>query len=143
MPIYLPPISRRRFLSGSLAAASGLVLGRRSAGLEKPAGSDSHRFALLSDIHIAADPAVRMRGVNMFDNLKRVCDEVAALGPLPAAVTIDGDLALARGASEDYTTLIDLLKPLRKAGLPVYLALGNHDDRGHFHNAFPQQKPSS
>ena len=49
MPIYIPPISRRRFLQGSLAATAGLMLprqrGRRAAGRCQslgPAGRYAH-----------------------------------------------------------------------------------------------------
>src|SRR4051794_35525217 len=100
MPIYLPPLSRRRFLAGSLAAASGLALGRalRAAG-EGASQPDPHRFALLSDVHIAADPAAVLRKVTMAENLKKAVAEVTALSPLPANSAINGDLALGTGES--------------------------------------------
>src|SRR5690349_15273546 len=75
MPITLPPlrslpaISRRRFLAGSLAAGAGLLLRRPLLAADETVQSvpvDPHRFALLSDTHIAADPKVAARGVNMF-----------------------------------------------------------------------------
>ena len=49
MPIYLPPISRRRFLAGSVATAAGLLLADRLLAAHIPI--DPHRFALLSDVH--------------------------------------------------------------------------------------------
>jgi hypothetical protein len=37
--------------------------------------------------------------------------------------------------------LVALLKPLGGAGLPVHLALGNHDHRGRFWEALPAESP--
>jgi hypothetical protein len=139
MPLHLPPISRRRFLAGSMAAASAMALGDALWGADErpPADRDPHRFALLSDVHIAADPAAVLRKVTMAENLKKVIAEVTALSPLPAAAAINGDLALGTGEAGDYATLLDLLKPLRAAGLPVHLGLGNHDRRDRFRAALP------
>jgi 3',5'-cyclic-AMP phosphodiesterase len=140
MPLYLPPISRRRFLTGSIAAASAIALGDTlwGAANQPPSERDPHRFALLSDVHIAADPAAVLRKVTMAEHLKKVAAEVAGLSPLPAWGVINGDLAMGTGEAGDYATLLDLLKPLRAAGLPVHLALGNHDRRDRFRAALPQ-----
>jgi 3',5'-cyclic AMP phosphodiesterase CpdA len=137
MPIYLPPISRRRFLAGSVAAASGLLLADRLLAADLPI--DPHRFALLSDVHIAADRAKVMRKVNMADHLVKAVAEVAALSPRPAAAEINGDLALGTGEPGDYATLLELLEPMREAGVPIHLTLGNHDDREHFRAADPKR----
>jgi len=153
MPISLPPIgseaknfrpSRRRFLAGSLATAAGLFLQPRSLpslwAADAPATAPSanpDRFALLSDIHIAADRKLVVRDANMFDNLQRVSAEVT--DRRPAAVFIDGDLAYLHGEAEDYAMLVDLLKPLRQAGLPIHLTMGNHDSREHFWAALPEE----
>jgi hypothetical protein len=45
---------------------------------------------------------------------------------------IDGDLAFGTGEAGDYATLGELLTPLRGAGIPLTLALGNHDHRERF-----------
>src|SRR3954469_15864977 len=138
MPITLPPLSRRRFLAGSLSAGAGLLLRTSWLGAADAPATDPHRFALLSDLHIAADPALVARGVNMFNNLKQACGEVIALEPRPAAVIVDGDLAYLKGLAEDYATVVGSLKPLREAGMPVHLTLGNHDDRARFWEAIPR-----
>ena len=144
MPLTLPPITRRRFLTGSLAAGAGLLVRRPwvAAGVEGAAsavGTDPHRVALLSDSHVAAERAVTSRGTNMFDNLTRVCGEVLApVAPpgggdaaarRPAAVMLNGDFAYLKGLVGDYDTALAAVKPLREAGLPVHVTLGNHDDR--------------
>jgi 3',5'-cyclic AMP phosphodiesterase CpdA len=140
VPIILPPISRRRFLAGAVAGGAGLLLRPPAFAAPAPAlETDANRVALLSDPHVAADRALVARGANMFDNLTRVCAEVlepvptsrpsAAQNKLPAAVIINGDLAYLKGFPADYATAVEAVKPLRKAGLPVHLTLGNHDDR--------------
>src|SRR4051812_16651365 len=74
MPFHLPPISRRRFLAGALAAGAGLVFRRGGWAAE----GDPDRWALLSDPHVAADPAMVKSGVNMTEHLRRVTAEVLA-----------------------------------------------------------------
>jgi hypothetical protein len=137
MPITLAPVSRRRFLAGSLAAAGSLALGGRLRAAEEAADPD--RFALFSDTHIAGDRQAVLRGTNMFANLQQACREVQQLAPRPSAVFVDGDLALTTGQSEDYVTLVESLAPLRKHGLPIHLALGNHDHRQRFWAALPPE----
>ena len=136
MPISLPPISRRHFLTGSLAAgASILVHGASRAA----APADPHRFALFSDTHIAEDQSVISRNTNMAQNLAQAVKEVQSLDVPPASVLVDGDCAFLSGTRGDYATLVELLRPLREGGVPVHLALGNHDHRGRFWEALPRE----
>ena len=146
MPVELPPIPRRRFLAGSLAAGVSLAFGRTLLGgdvaVDALAGtsqeaSAANRFALLSDLHIHADRGTRTRGVNQFRNLRRVCREFlsAPTAERPAAALVCGDCSLTRGDTRDYATLLSALQPVRKGGVPVHLALGNHDHRGRFRQA--------
>ena len=141
MPVYLPPLSRRKFLLGSVAAASGLLFDDallRAAAADAPAPADPNRFALLSDVHIAADRATISRKANMAEHLTKVVGELAPLSPRPVAGFVNGDLALGTGESGDYATLLDLLRPVREAGLPLHLTLGNHDHRDRFRAAVPE-----
>jgi 3',5'-cyclic-AMP phosphodiesterase len=135
MPIHLPPISRRRFLAGSLAAGAGLLCPNLFA---KERGVDAHSWALVSDIHLAANPAQLGRGINMADHFEAVAAEITRLAKRPSALLISGDLAFNSGEKEDYATVSRLLQPVREAGIPVHLTLGNHDDREHFWNAFTE-----
>jgi hypothetical protein len=138
MPITLGPVSRRQFLAGTVAFGLGTLFERQLHADEERA--DPHRLALLSDIHIAADPAHKERGVVMFDHLKQVVGEVLALSPKPASVLIDGDCAFKTGETADYQTLTKLLQPLREAGLPLHLEMGNHDNRQHMYDAVPDSQ---
>jgi 3',5'-cyclic-AMP phosphodiesterase len=132
MPITLPPISRRRMLASSLAAAAGLAL-RPWESFGAAEDADPDRLILLSDIHIDADRAFTNKdGVIPWKNLA-----ANTVGGRPAPVLITGDCARLNGVSGDYTTLIEAVKPLRDAGLPVHMILGNHDDRANFWKALP------
>jgi len=141
MPITLPPISRRRFIQGSLAAAGALALGCHGhsnkltttmAADASVAGQDLNHVALLSDIHINAEKTfVSKQGVNMWDHLTQVSDEVIALKERPGVVLVNGDCAFNAGRAVDYATVIEGLRPMRQAGFPMHLALGNHDSREH------------
>jgi 3',5'-cyclic AMP phosphodiesterase CpdA len=139
MPITLPPLSRRQFLARSAAAASALAQGPLLRGADV-SRADADRFALLSDIHIAADRAKVSRMANMADHLVAAVKEVAALSPRPVAGFINGDLAFGTGESGDYATMLELLRPLREAGLPLHLTLGNHDHRQRFLAAVPAEQ---
>jgi hypothetical protein len=130
VPVYLPPISRRRFLTGSFAAATALAFGQ-SCALPKGKGNE-HSVALLSDIHIAANPEQVERTVNMTHNLRVVTEEVMTWPQRPEMVFINGDLAFNSGTTDDYAAVLGLLRPLREEGLPIHLGMGNHDDRGNF-----------
>jgi Icc protein len=146
MPVSLAPVTRRRFLAGSLAAGAGQLLrgplfGAKTSPVAPAGATDPNRVALLADTHVAADKAMIARGSNMFDNLTRVCGEVLAKVPatgngdgkvldkLPAAVILNGDFAYLKGAVGEYASAVEGVKPLREAGLPVHVTLGNHDHR--------------
>ncbi len=103
---------------------------------------DEHCWALISDIHLAADPTKLGRGINMTDNFLAVVKEVLALRTLPAAALINGDLAFNSGETADYEHVVDLLQPLRRR-MPVHLALGNHDNRERFWESLLEDKTVS
>jgi Icc protein len=130
MPIYLPPLSRRKFLRRSFGAAAALGFAPGCATLRRRENPQS--IALLSDIHISADRTRVARSINMTDHLKAVTAEVTSLPQRPGTVFINGDLAFDQGESADYEALLGLLSPLREAGMPLHLNLGNHDNREHF-----------
>ncbi|HRQ88140.1 MAG TPA: metallophosphoesterase [Bacteroidia bacterium] len=124
MPLHLDPLSRRRFLGGSAILTLSSLLPGTSRGAE------SLHWALLSDTHIAADPAtVSKQGVTMAKQLQQVVAEVLAEKDSLAGVIVNGDCAYLTGLADDYRTFASLMEPLREAGLPLHFNLGNHDDR--------------
>jgi 3',5'-cyclic-AMP phosphodiesterase len=137
MPIHLPAISRRRFLSAAGAAAAGVLL-RPWAPWADERAVDPNRFALLADTHINALRLLHHRsGSSMWQNMQLASKQIIALDPQPAAVIVNGDCAHLVGLAADYAALVDALEPMREAGLPVHLALGNHDHRENFWAALP------
>lgn len=144
MPITLPRLSRREFLKrAALAGAAAAFAPSSHAGLFGKA-RDKHTFAFFSDTHIAADAAALTRQVNMADNLAACVRELTAWPVKPAAVIVNGDLALKEGLAGDYATFGKTIAPLRTLA-PIHLNLGNHDARENFWSAFPHDaaKPKS
>src|SRR6266487_2590913 len=138
MPIHLPTISRREFLKRSLMAGAGLALSPSLLAATRRV--DANSWALLADIHIAADATKAARGITMSRHLQMVSDEVLALPRRPAGVFVVGDCAFNSGEKEDYATLTGLLDPLRGGKLPLHLTLGNHDQRENFWEALKEKK---
>jgi hypothetical protein len=137
MTFHLIPSSRRRFLQATVAGGVA-SLACRAGVADTPAASNC--WALLADTHIAGDENTIVRGTNMFDNLNRVIDEVIDEDPLPAGAIINGDCAYLKGLDSDYATLRRAVRRLIDAGIPVHMAMGNHDDRGPFYDNFSDQK---
>jgi len=138
MPIELPPISRRQFLTRSLLGGIGLVAGQNIfAGLPP---IDSNFWALLSDTHLAADRAKLGNGINMADHFEQVSRELLSLPRRPAGLIITGDCAHNSGEEGDYSMLSRMLDPIRAGQIPVHLALGNHDNRERFWDALHEEK---
>ncbi|HEY1170446.1 MAG TPA: metallophosphoesterase [Verrucomicrobiae bacterium] len=125
MPIHLPAHSRRRFLAslaGGIAAVHGAL--QLSA-----AEAEAEQWLLFSDPHVAADKATIARGVNMAENLERAVKAALAKGKGAKGAFVNGDCAYNTGEVADYATFTQLIDPLRQAGLPVHVTLGNHDHR--------------
>ena len=132
-------IQRRHFLKGALSlSAAGILHLPALASPKKPV--DPRRIALLADIHIDQDPSLSVRGILPTVHLRTVIEQILAQPKLPVAATICGDCAHKIGLPEDYAMLAKLLKPLRQGGVPIYMLLGNHDNRENLWKAFPDQK---
>jgi predicted phosphodiesterase len=137
MPLHLPSLTRRQFISQTLAGGAAILASR--AGWAADAAEE--RWALLSDTHIAADPAQVARNINMAQHLRTAVAEVKALaGSGVANVLVNGDCSLDHGEPGDYTTFLELTRPLREAGQAVHCLLGNHDERDVFWNAFREER---
>ena len=132
MPIHLPQLTRRDFLKRAALAGVAAVLAPSALAKTR----DEDMLAFFSDTHIAADPAEISRHVNMADHLAATVRDFSAWPVSPAAVIVNGDLALKEGLPGDYATFGKLIDPVR-ALAPIHLSLGNHDERQHFWSAFP------
>lgn len=133
MPITLPALSRRQFLASTAAAA---ITAAHSYGEDKSA-ADPHRFVLMADTHIPSSPDIEARGIKMHDNFVQAVNTILELKARPSNAMILGDCAHLDGKATDYALLVQLLEPLRHAGLPIQLLLGNHDHRERFWEALP------
>lgn len=131
--IFFKPVDRRHFLKAS--ALGSVALGVTACrGPQVRAGSGSLHIALLSDTHLAADRQNENRGFKPWDNLKRAVAESGEARP--QAVLLNGDAARLEGLPADYKELQSVMAPLA-AFAPIYIGLGNHDDRANFSKAFP------
>jgi 3',5'-cyclic AMP phosphodiesterase CpdA len=138
MPIHVPPLSRRQFLAGSLAAGAGLLWGDRL----QAATVDAQRFALLADIHLWEHRDREARSIRPAARFVQARDQLLALSPRPAAAIVAGDCAFGEGHAGDYAVLAELVQPIRQAGLPLHFLMGNHDHRDNFYAAFPEARPN-
>lgn len=85
----------------------------------------------LTDLHLVPAPRL-VYGLDPRERLRLAVADINSKHADAAAVVISGDLA-DRGELGAYTTLRELLQELR---LPVYLGIGNHDDRTTFLKVF-------
>ena len=90
---------------------------------------DDGLIAVLNDTHIGAQQSPTA-AIQM--NLEKTIDWLLTLPKRPAAVIINGDLALKDGQRGDYERFAKLITPLQRAGVPLHLTMGNHDDRAVF-----------
>ncbi|MFM7605878.1 MAG: metallophosphoesterase family protein [Prosthecobacter sp.] len=129
MPIHLP--TRRSFITQLGAAMTLSQLPATGAEV------DPDLIAILNDTHIGAEQA---SDSPLPCNLRTTVEWLLSLPKRPAAVVLNGDLALKDGQRGDYERLAKLISPLQAADLPLHLTMGNHDDRGVFYDVM---KPSS
>jgi 3',5'-cyclic AMP phosphodiesterase CpdA len=118
-------IDRRSFLKQSAAAAALGAFGSQFTWADRK-DEQTTRIALLSDIHIAADPNDSYRGFYPSQNLRRVLQQVSA--SQFDTMLINGDLARLEGKPADYSAIASHLEPVVEK-LPLLITLGNHDNR--------------
>jgi 3',5'-cyclic-AMP phosphodiesterase len=118
-------IDRRSFLKQSAGAAALAGFASHFTFAEEKTNRNT-RMALLSDIHIAADPHDSYRGFYPSQNLRRVLQQVSASHF--DTMLINGDLARLEGKPADYSAVANHLEPVVEK-LPLLITLGNHDDR--------------
>ena len=142
MPFTLEACDRRTFARGLLAtglSATGLgaagfgTTEAELAAADPPAKPvDPDRWTLLSDIHVPADPSTERDGFRPAEHLGRIVERILAAPTRPAHVFVNGDCAFRTGEPGDYAALVRQFAPIRDAGTPIHLTLGNHDRRDAF-----------
>lgn len=134
MPLHLSSSSRRAFLTQlGAAAVFGPVV--RSSAASHPVDPDL--IAILNDTHIGEK---HPEDSPIPSNLQATVAYLTGLPKHPAAVVINGDLALKDGQAGDYAHFAKLIAPLREADIPVHLTMGNHDDRHVFYEVLKTEK---
>jgi 3',5'-cyclic AMP phosphodiesterase CpdA len=88
----------------------------------------------ISDPHVVPPGQLAYGRIDTPAMLERCVRKVCALPRTPDVVVVTGDL-VDHGTAEEYGLLSELLAPLP---MPVYLAVGNHDDRAQLGRAFPR-----
>jgi len=132
--MFYMPMNRRKFIQTSLGALGAAVtIGVTDGLLAEENKKPVTRWAFLADTHIPADVNNNFRGFYPYRNLPKVTSGIISAAPDGAVVT--GDLARLAGKLDDYTNLKKLLEPLAEKS-PVFMALGNHDDRRNFYKVF-------
>lgn len=88
-------------------------------------------IAQITDLHVTtpADPLNHMRNEQ---RLRQVLRSIAELKPRPTAIIASGDL-VDHGEPEEYAALKAILD---EVDIPIYFAVGNHDRRAPFLEAF-------
>lgn len=87
-------------------------------------------FLHLSDLHLAA-PGQLVHGIDSRKNVDDVLAHIRALSVKPAWIVVSGDLS-EDGSAASYEALKAIVRGFEDGGIPVILALGNHDDRATF-----------
>ncbi len=134
MPLlYQPQLTRRGFLRTTAVSLGALA----ALGVPRTFGEtagESTRWAFLSDTHVPEDITNEYRGLFPYENMKAAVKQVLDADPEGAIIT--GDLARLEGFPGNYAMLKSLTAPLVEK-MPLGMALGNHDHRANFYNAFP------
>jgi Icc protein len=132
--IFFRSMNRRSFIQTGLAAFGALVtLNAGCSPVLTKKEQEQTRLALLADIHIPEDVENNYRGFYPYRNLEKVVPDLVSNSP--DGVLIAGDLARLTGLQGDYANLRKLLSPVAEK-TPVFMALGNHDDRQNFLKVF-------
>ena len=129
------PISRRSFLAGGTLAFGGWVLLPATGRAEDSV--DPNRFVLMADTHVCGVRNAREHDCNPDEKIQQAVKDIMELTPRPTGVIVAGDCVFLHGLKRDYEALEEFLQPLRKAGFPLFLAMGNHDNRENFQAVFP------
>jgi hypothetical protein len=97
---------------------------------------DENLVVIISDLHTNPSGYQPAR-------LERTIGDIVAMDPKPRNVIALGDLAYLKGKPEEYALLKEMIAPLEAAGICLTMAMGNHDRRKRFAEAFPERAAAS
>ena len=92
-------------------------------------------FIHISDTHITPPRSGLYTSDDTAQNFNRVIAAAFELDVDPAFLVVSGDLS-DNGEVESYVRLACLVAEVEERGIPVLLALGNHDNRANFYSVF-------
>ncbi|MDR3111365.1 MAG: metallophosphoesterase [Planctomycetaceae bacterium] len=141
MPITLPPLNRRSFVKSAIAFGIGGSIPSflfDSIAFGETVQRSPECWILASDTHVSELPDTRQQNA-AFQTMVR---DISQLPTQPTGMIISGDCAVLQGKIGDYKQIIEYLKPLRESGIKIHAALGNHDNRQNFLQAFPEVTPT-
>ena len=98
---------------------------------------DDSLIYILNDTHIGEKHAATSRHPK---HLSQAVRHIISQKKKPAAVIVNGDLAMAAGQPGDYRHFAKLIQPLRNAKIDVHLTMGNHDNRNQFYRVMKNEK---
>lgn len=94
--------------------------------------SAGYQILQLTDMHLFADPAHRLLGVNTQDSLEAVFELVKQLHPHPDMICVTGDMS----QDETVPAYERLAQMLAYYHCPKYWVPGNHDDTEYIESVF-------
>ncbi|MDR2441798.1 MAG: metallophosphoesterase [Planctomycetaceae bacterium] len=139
MPITLPPINRRHFITGTLSGTAALLF--HPVWSAEPEIQSQDVWAFLSDTHIPGNrnQTAGTPSINPVEHLIKIRNDILSgnIGK-PYGLIVSGDCVYLHGLPDDYKTLLEEFMPFREKGLSVHFVMGNHDNRQVFLNAVTQ-----
>ena len=121
------------FPSSALAAVPSVKNKRKARGC---LGFDDNLVCIISDLHVRP-------GHYQEEYFLQTVEDILALRPRPVNVLCLGDVAYLTGKPEEYAAVKQGIKRLENAGMHVTMAMGNHDRRANFAEAFPEKAAAS
>lgn len=135
MPVHLSRQTRRQFIG-----TAGIVLFSCAGRSQADERLEEDLVYLLNDTHIGEK---HPPSSPVPTHLRQAVTELVECEKKPAAVLINGDLALKDGQPGDYRHFADLVAPLDTAKINTHLTLGNHDHRDTFYRVMKDQRSES
>lgn len=99
-------------------------------------------FFHLSDLHLTKDATALVNNRSPLVKLRTLLDHLHHLEVKPSFILITGDL-VNDGQSEQYEQFVEIMPVFAEFGVPVLLALGNHDARVPFRQIVLQENTSA